>query len=399
MRVLVTSVSAVGHVLPMVPVAAALQAGGHDVIWATGADTGEWVRRAGLVHMPAGLSERALTRQLWQGRQSLQRLAPEAVPDVLFGMLFGEHAAPAMLADLRSLVRDWTPELVLHDAAEFAGPIVAASAGAPNVVTSFGPLLPRPRVAGAGKAVAPLWHASGLTPRPFGGCYDHLYLDIYPPVLQPRLPAYIPRRQWLRPVHAGLANARAVRRHVPGRRSPQAVGVRDDGHGVQRARGPAPGRRRGRGTRRPGSGHRRPGWGCGRARRAATPRTSRALRPAAGDPGRLRRRRVTRGIGNSSGRARLWHPAAVSAPGRRSVPQRGRGQRRGCRPGAPARRGRCRRHSGECRAPAHRRELPHPRAGRRWIDSGDAWSRHRRPCSGATARTGSDNLRITPSVG
>ncbi|MGZ4666846.1 MAG: hypothetical protein ACXV5Q_17860, partial [Frankiaceae bacterium] len=122
MRVLVTSVSAVGHVLPMIPVATALQAGGHDVIWATGADIGEWVRRAGLVHMPAGLSERALTRKLWQGRQSLQRLAPEAIPDVVFGMLFGEHAAPAMLADLRSLVRDWTPELVLHDAAEFAGP-------------------------------------------------------------------------------------------------------------------------------------------------------------------------------------------------------------------------------------------------------------------------------------
>ena len=206
MRVLVTTVSAVGHVLPMAPVAAALRASGHDVIWATGADSAEWVRRTGVEHVPAGPSQPELVRHMRHCRQGLGEVAPEAVPDVVFGTLFGERVAPVMLADLWSLVAGWTPELVLHDAAEFAGPIVAASVGAPNVVTSFGPLLPRPRVAGAGEAVAPLWNAAGLAPRPFGGCYDHLYLDIYPPIFQPELPAYIPRRQLLRPVHAGLAD-------------------------------------------------------------------------------------------------------------------------------------------------------------------------------------------------
>ena len=28
--------------------------------------------------------------------------------------------------------------------------------------------------------VAPVWKAQGLEPRPYGGCYDHLYLDIFP---------------------------------------------------------------------------------------------------------------------------------------------------------------------------------------------------------------------------
>jgi MGT family glycosyltransferase len=32
--------------------------------------------------------------------------------------------------------------------------------------------------------IAPLWTEHGLHPRPFCGCYDHLYLDIYPPSLQ-----------------------------------------------------------------------------------------------------------------------------------------------------------------------------------------------------------------------
>ena len=38
MRVLVASVPASGHVLPMIPLARRLQQSGHEVLWATGPD-------------------------------------------------------------------------------------------------------------------------------------------------------------------------------------------------------------------------------------------------------------------------------------------------------------------------------------------------------------------------
>lgn len=55
-------------------------------------------------------------------------------------------------------------------------------------------------MAAAGEEVAHLWRSRGLEPRPYGGSYDTLYLDIYPPELQPRAAAHVPRRQLLRPV-------------------------------------------------------------------------------------------------------------------------------------------------------------------------------------------------------
>jgi UDP:flavonoid glycosyltransferase YjiC (YdhE family) len=94
---------------------------------------------------------------------------------------------------------------VISDAAEFAGHLVAAQLGVPSVTKGFGPLLPEHRVAAAGEELAPLWSARGLEPRPYGGAYDHLYVDIYPPALygpeqQPPAPAHIPHRTWLRPL-------------------------------------------------------------------------------------------------------------------------------------------------------------------------------------------------------
>lgn len=117
----------------------------------------------------------------------------------MFGKLFGAIAAPAMLDDLAPVALEWRPDLVISDAAEFAGHIVAAELGVPSVTKGFGPLLPEQRVAAAGEEVAALWRSRGLEPRPFGGSYEHLYLDIYPPELQPHAAAHVSRRRLLRP--------------------------------------------------------------------------------------------------------------------------------------------------------------------------------------------------------
>jgi UDP:flavonoid glycosyltransferase YjiC (YdhE family) len=205
MRILITTPSAWGHLQHMVPLAKALQDRGHEVRWATGADSCSWLSDAGLSPVPAGLVQTELMSARLRVPAEARHLPPEARPDEKLARIFGDVAAPAMLEDLLPLVRAWRPDLVLNDAAEFAGPIVAAMVGVPNVTKSFGALLPRQRVATAGEHVQELWRSVGLEPHAFGGCYDYLYLDIYPSELQPVWPEYLPRRQPLRPVSYDVA--------------------------------------------------------------------------------------------------------------------------------------------------------------------------------------------------
>jgi UDP:flavonoid glycosyltransferase YjiC (YdhE family) len=122
-------------------------------------------------------------------------------PDLVFPEMFGEIGAPAMLADVLPLARSWRPLLVVNDAAEFAAPIAAVMLGVPHVTHAFGALLPEERVREAGQATAVLWQAEGLEPPPYGGLYEHLYVDIYPPSLQsPGSSEHVGARQLLRPV-------------------------------------------------------------------------------------------------------------------------------------------------------------------------------------------------------
>jgi calicheamicin 3'-O-methyl-rhamnosyltransferase len=199
-RVLLSSPGLIGHIHPLVPLATTLRTRGHDVRWATGPDGCGRVRGAGFDAVPAGLSQAERFAQFRRRHPEVNELPPHERPDVMFGKLFGEISAPAALADLLPIVRSWRPELVVNDAAEFAAPIAAAAIGVPSVTHAFGALLPELRVRRAGEEVAPLWREEGLEPRPYGGVYDHLYVDIYPPSLQAPDGDHVGARQLLRPV-------------------------------------------------------------------------------------------------------------------------------------------------------------------------------------------------------
>lgn len=199
MRVLITTPAGFGHVHPVIPLARALVDRGHDVLWALPADGVERVATTGLRTVgagPAGLTRPADVRASLQ--RELEGLSPAEAGDVIFGRMFGAISTPAILAELEPIALDWRPDLVVSDAAEFAGHLVAAELGVPSVTKGFGPLLPEVRMARAGDAVAHLWHERGLEPRPYGGAYDHLYLDVYPSLLSSEAP-HVRRRQPLRP--------------------------------------------------------------------------------------------------------------------------------------------------------------------------------------------------------
>jgi UDP:flavonoid glycosyltransferase YjiC (YdhE family) len=201
-RVLFTAPTGLGHIHPMVPLTRAMADRGHDVLWAVPVDGVDHVERAGIRAVAVAPPDLTTVADVRRRYPELDALPPLEVGDVMFGKLFGAITAPEMLAGLAPVALDWRPELVVADAAEFAGHIMAAELGVPSVTKGFGPLLPERRVGRAGEEVAPLWESRGLEPRPYGGSYDHLYLDVYPPALQAQAPTHIHTRELLRPVTA-----------------------------------------------------------------------------------------------------------------------------------------------------------------------------------------------------
>ena len=198
MRVLFTSTVGWGHINPMIPLARAFQDRGDEVLWATPVEASARLTAAGLAVQTAGRSGESV-QQVRQRFPELYALPPEEQPNLLFARIFGGERVTATLADLIPIVESWSPSLIVRDAAEFAAPLAATLHDLPCVTHAFGALLPERRVANIGLDVAPLWEAHGLEPRPYGGSYDHLYLDIYPPSLQPQERPHVPRTLHLRP--------------------------------------------------------------------------------------------------------------------------------------------------------------------------------------------------------
>jgi len=182
-RVLVTAPAGLGHVHPLLPLCAALQQRGHSVVVATDADTCVLVERTGLSALPAGL-------RLAQRQQRAVELAGLQSPpkgrehgDFGFPYVFGAAAMPVMLDDLRRLVPQVAPDVILHDAAELAAPLVAMEHGVRHVTHSFGTTVPLHRLALAAELTSDLWSRAGLPQPAHAGVFDDIYVDIRPPSL------------------------------------------------------------------------------------------------------------------------------------------------------------------------------------------------------------------------
>ncbi len=182
----------------MFPLARALERAGHELRWACARVVCPELRGKGFAAWPAGLYDLDPS-PLRHPPPEILALPPAQRPDHLFQHMFGPRRAEPMLADLIPIAEEWRPHLLVCDQAELAGPVAAARLGVPNVTHAFGRLLPAVRVARAGEAMADIWRAQRLEPRPFAGTYDHLYLDIYPPGLQAADTAHLGEVQLIRP--------------------------------------------------------------------------------------------------------------------------------------------------------------------------------------------------------
>ena len=199
MRVIFTASPGRGHIHPMVPLAQALIQRRDEVLWMTGATECARLQRDGFEATAAGLDERVAQAELLRRFPEIHEMPGTEKADFVFPRLFGTVCAGAMLTDLLPAARAWQPDLVVAEQAEFAGPLVAAVLGVPNVCHGFGSVTPASRVAAASERVAHLWAEQGQEPKPYGGCYENLYVNIFPPSLQPENGAHLGSVQDLGP--------------------------------------------------------------------------------------------------------------------------------------------------------------------------------------------------------
>ncbi|WP_165777592.1 nucleotide disphospho-sugar-binding domain-containing protein [Amycolatopsis antarctica] len=179
MRILFTTVALPGHLFPLVPLAWACRALGHEVMVATTDNFLAEVARAGLPVTSCGPES---------GLRDLRSAAAVALDGdrhpalsmsdqrYAHGLAFARIARRS-LDGLRALTGTWRPDVVVSERAELAGPIAAAALGVPSAELHWGAApLPEYRSAAAAELAGELGDL-GLDDLPDPG----LLLNPWPP--------------------------------------------------------------------------------------------------------------------------------------------------------------------------------------------------------------------------
>jgi len=184
MRVLFSTTPLDGHFRPLLPLARALRARGHELAFATAASWHPVVEAEGFEALTAG-ADHAAARHVrldseWDAIQALPALDRR---QHVFSYLFAQGHAPLKLAPLLDAARVWRAQAVVYESGDLAAPVVAASLRLASVNHGFGTMMPLSILERAAPDVAPLWRSVGLEPAPYAGAFEGLYVDVVPAVL------------------------------------------------------------------------------------------------------------------------------------------------------------------------------------------------------------------------
>lgn len=178
MRVLFAGPPFFGLLYPMVPLAHALRAAGHDVLVATcGAAVGH-SERAGLIAVDCapGIDPDALYTRMEKAKGDRKPPAPGERGEAPKGKgfsFFSDEMADRMV----ELADEWRPDLVVHTPLGVAGQLVAARRGVPSVLHAVGFGHTSAHVRMINNTLAPAYERHGLDgPDPVAA-----WLDIGPP--------------------------------------------------------------------------------------------------------------------------------------------------------------------------------------------------------------------------
>ncbi|HWG27594.1 glycosyltransferase [Actinospica sp.] len=176
MRVLLSGTPAFGHLLPLLPLAREARAAGHEVALLTSGAMAEAVGPE-LPVLPAGPMPDVLFAEVARrtgGSNPATDPKPETVAEFFAGTRVDLSVADAMEA-----ARAWKPDLIVAEACDFVGPLVAAELEVPWHLLAFGPAVPDEFVELMFQTVAPRYAERGLAPTP-----PSTFLDPCPPTLQ-----------------------------------------------------------------------------------------------------------------------------------------------------------------------------------------------------------------------
>ena len=143
-----------GHFAPLLPLAHAARAAGHSVAFASGAPVVEQAKAAGFAAFEAGRP--ASFRDEWAPLfPGFTQLIGDEQRTVFFTEIFANLELVPRADDLESIVAAWQPDLIVHEMAELAAPLIGTLAGLPYVDVGYGALIPRARAGRGGVGVRP----------------------------------------------------------------------------------------------------------------------------------------------------------------------------------------------------------------------------------------------------
>jgi UDP:flavonoid glycosyltransferase YjiC (YdhE family) len=178
----------------MVPLIRAAQRRGHDVVVSSGADLSELIARLGVTAHRSGVTLSESYARM-PDQVTISELPPDQQAGFAARHLFGAGAIDRA-RDLRELMREWPPDLVVHDTLELGAPTVAIMRRVPHVTHGYGPIIPPTSdfAAAIGAAITD----AGL-PDPVPAVFAAPYLDVCPPGLHGSDPSPWPTMYPLRP--------------------------------------------------------------------------------------------------------------------------------------------------------------------------------------------------------
>jgi UDP:flavonoid glycosyltransferase YjiC (YdhE family) len=187
-----------GHYEPLLPLATAAKESGHTVAFASGHPVVGRARDAGFTGFEAGAPE-AFRSEWVRQFPEYTALVGDAQRKFFFTEIFANLELAPRVVDLESIISAWQPDLVVHEMAELAAPLVSTALGIPYVDVGYGSLIPRALLEAAGTSAARHWQARGLEPHPVAGLLRYLYVDPCPAALQNPEIALVAAVQPMRP--------------------------------------------------------------------------------------------------------------------------------------------------------------------------------------------------------
>jgi UDP:flavonoid glycosyltransferase YjiC (YdhE family) len=133
MRVCFSAIPAYGHVFPLVPLATAAAAAGHEVSFVAGAEFDGRLPVRVLPGVPKGMTLRDVEAEAHA--EIRDPSDPFAWPKALFGVVMPRHIKPRLL---RQWEEHGRPDLVVHEGSNAGAALAAADAGVPAVAFHIG---------------------------------------------------------------------------------------------------------------------------------------------------------------------------------------------------------------------------------------------------------------------